>query len=114
MAVPARHWWLTCCHQYERTCGVSNFTCAETDSDAPVHMVVGSAGNVFQTLWASSLAKSPDLQNAGHHVQPKWSVFRAGEFGYGRIHTNATHLHAEFVGDQRGAVHDEVWLTRAP
>jgi len=35
-------------HKYERTCGVSNFTCAEDDSDAPVHVVIGMAGNVSQ------------------------------------------------------------------
>lgn len=95
--------------QYERTCGVRNFTCASNDNDAPVHMVVGSAGNVAQDHWQNNLRKSPSTWNY-HHVQPRWSVFRTADFGFSRITTNATHLHAEFIGDQRGEVHDSLWL----
>ena len=62
--------------QYERTCGVTNFTCAEHDSDAPVHVTVGCAGNVAQSEWAANLPESPSVANAMHHVQPKWSVYR--------------------------------------
>jgi len=99
--------------QYERSCGVNNFTCAEDDNLAPVHMVVGSAGNVYQVNWEDNLRKSPSTWDH-HHVQPRWSVFRSADFGFSRIYTNATHLHAQFIGDQRGQVHDELWLETSP
>jgi hypothetical protein len=35
-------------HKYERTCGLNNFVCADDDSQAPVHVVIGMAGNDYQ------------------------------------------------------------------
>lgn len=35
-------------HKYERTCGVIDFACLPEDSQAPVHVVIGMAGNTDQ------------------------------------------------------------------
>jgi acid phosphatase type 7 len=98
-------------HAYERTCGMANFTCAERDEDAPVHVVIGMAGNVYNPDWQAFLPESPPLDYTGnHHQQPPWSIFRTMDFGYTRIHTNATSLHFRLFGDQRHQVHDEFYL----
>lgn len=110
-------------HKYERTCGMVNFTCAASDNDAPVHIVMGNAGNVYQVPWEPYNPKSgASLQNAGHTQQPEWSMFRTADFGYTRVHTvpagsgdspnSKASLTLELVGDMRGQVHDSVTLYR--
>lgn len=94
-------------HVYERTCGVQNSTCIDNDA-APVHVVIGMAGNDYQVPWYS-----PDLNNGnGHAFQPAWSVFRTVNYGYSRFFANATDFNFQFVGDQRGEIHDNFWLTQ--
>jgi len=92
-------------HVYERTCGVHNFTCVPNDA-APVHVVIGMAGNEYQVPWYMSDDKDGD----GHAVQPDWSIFRTENYGYSRFFANGTHFNFQFVGDQRGQIHDEFWL----
>ena len=38
---------------------------------------------------------------------------RSGEFGYSRIVANATAFRLEYIGDQRGEIHDTLHLTKA-
>jgi len=38
-------------------------------------------------------------------------MFRSTNFGYTRIHANASQLTLQYVDDQRGAVHDVVTLS---
>jgi hypothetical protein len=106
-------------HTYERQCGfTTNFTCAETDSQGTVHVLTGAGGNDYNPNWEPSQPGSPPSMNNNtdwtdrHHAQPDWSVFRTMNNGYTRFRTNATHLVMQFVGDQRGGVHDELVLTR--
>lgn len=101
-------------HVYERTCGMVNFTCASSDNDAPVHMVVGSAGNTFQVLWMPTYLPAPGgaTNDNRHRVQPAWSIFRTAEYGFSRMKANSSHFHLQFIGDQRGRIHDELWLTK--
>jgi len=90
-------------HDYERFCGMTNGTCAKSDEDAPVHVVVGMAGNDYQVDWTGS----------GHvHAQPDNIVFRSMNFGYARVHASRHKLQLEYVGDVRGAVHDTLELTK--
>jgi hypothetical protein len=91
-------------HQYERTCGLQNFTCAESDNDRPVHVVVGMGGNSWQVSWGN--------HGTGENYQPDWSIFRSMNWGYSHLWTNATHLRFQYLGDQRGEVHDQFWLVQ--
>lgn len=103
-------------HTYERSCSIAgNFTCAGAGEGGTVHLVVGSGGNDYNPDWAPSQPHSPPSFNTPggkHHAQPDWSVFRTMNNGYSRILTNATHLTAEYVGTQRGEVHDTLVLER--
>jgi hypothetical protein len=92
-------------HQYERTCGMKNFTCAERDEDAPVHVVIGMAGNTYQSPWITR-DPPPHSYGGSHQVQPDWSIFRTDNFGYSRLEVSANHLHFEMIGDNRGEIHD--------
>ncbi len=38
-----------------------NFHCGARDEDAPVHVVIGMAGNVFNPDWQGYLPQSPPL-----------------------------------------------------
>ncbi|GAM17475.1 hypothetical protein SAMD00019534_006500 [Acytostelium subglobosum LB1] len=87
-------------HAYERTCGMYNFTCADNDNDAPVHITIGMAGNIDQAPWAGG----------SHEPQPSWSMFRAMNYGYTRFYANMTDLIFEYVGNQRNQVHDTIKL----
>jgi hypothetical protein len=91
-------------HNYERTCGIVNGVCAETDDDAPVHVVIGMAGNTYNLAWEGGFPEG------GEEVEPEWSIFRSITYGYTRFYANSTHLHMEFLTDQRNEVHDELWL----
>jgi len=95
-------------HVYERTCGMYNFTCAATDNDATVHVVIGNAGNSFSVPWYATDLNS---QGDGHEEQPDWSIFRGINYGFSRFYANTTNLYFEFVGNHRYQVHDSFWLT---
>jgi len=99
-------------HGYERTCGMFNFTCADHDEDATVHVIIGMAGNVAQADYKGNLPNSPAVADAGHHFPPNWSVFRAAEFGFTTIRTNRTHFHMQYIGDRSGQVHDQFYLMK--
>ncbi|GAM17445.1 hypothetical protein SAMD00019534_006200, partial [Acytostelium subglobosum LB1] len=96
-------------HAYERMCGIAgNWTCAESDNDAPVHVLIGMAGNTYQAPWWIT---NEDDDGDGYEVQPDFSIFRTMNYGYTRFYANTTNLYFEFVGDQRNEVHDSFWLT---
>jgi len=97
-------------HRYERTCGMYNFTCADEDSDATVHVVIGMAGNVYQTPYQSNLVNNPLGYSQWELDEPYWCVFRSGQFGYAHIHANATALVFTFLGDSRNDIHDTFTL----
>jgi len=98
-------------HNYERTCPLVNFTCV-ADGQGPTHVIIGMAGNVAQSTYSPSLPNSPAVADSGHHSQPAWSIFRSGNWGFATINTNQTHLHLQYIGDNSGQVHDEVYLTK--
>ncbi|GAM20511.1 hypothetical protein SAMD00019534_036860 [Acytostelium subglobosum LB1] len=94
-------------HVYERMCGMVKGECAKSDNDAPVHVLIGMAGNTYQTVWNGDDINS---QGEGHEDQPSYSVFRAINYGYTRFYANTTDLYFEFVGNNRNIVHDNFWL----
>eukprot|EP01112_Ceratiomyxa_fruticulosa_P022600 TRINITY_DN832_c0_g2_i2.p1 TRINITY_DN832_c0_g2~~TRINITY_DN832_c0_g2_i2.p1 ORF type:complete len:608 (-),score=96.49 TRINITY_DN832_c0_g2_i2:68-1891(-) len=99
-------------HVYERTCQMYNYTCIEEQGKtgfAPVHLVIGMAGNDYQSSWVSN----DEDDGNGHFPQPKWSMFRTNNFGYTRFFANSTDLFFEYVGDQLGLVHDSFHLQRS-
>jgi predicted phosphodiesterase len=90
-------------HNYERMCPVYNKTCYGNLNHprAPVHFIIGMAGQIFDDWWVSP--------------QPEWSMFRASDYGYTRIHIpDTSSFHIEYVGDKDGSVHDDVWIYRNP
>jgi len=93
-------------HQYERTCGLTvDNVCAENDSDGIVHIIVGTAGNIYQIPW-------DDANAAGHKHQPDWSIFRTCEWGISELKMNETNLEFFYYGDQRGELHDYLLLQK--
>lgn len=93
-------------HQYERTCmGLHNFTCGVPG--APVHVVIGNAGNDYQVPW-----DSVEGGCAGHFLQPEWSAFRTDNFGYSFLRASRCHLDFSFIGFHDGLVHDRFELNK--
>ncbi|KYQ90071.1 hypothetical protein DLAC_08655 [Tieghemostelium lacteum] len=93
-------------HVYVRTAGIYNYTMAPTDNDAPVHVVVGMAGNTYSVPWDGS-----DVTDGnGHENLPEYVIFRAIDYGFTRIYANMTSLYLEFVSNHRFLVHDSFWL----
>eukprot|EP01100_Stratorugosa_tubuloviscum_P000718 TRINITY_DN115_c0_g1_i1.p1 TRINITY_DN115_c0_g1~~TRINITY_DN115_c0_g1_i1.p1 ORF type:complete len:580 (-),score=283.61 TRINITY_DN115_c0_g1_i1:323-2023(-) len=90
-------------HKYERTCGMYDFKCADKDEDAPVHVVIGNAGNTFQSDWETT---------NNHQYQPDWIIFRTENYGFSQIEANLTHFRFTTYGDQRGELHDEFILLK--
>lgn len=88
-------------HSYERTCAVMGGACVEASSangetNAPVHIMVGSGGAYVDTAT---------------YMDMSWSEERLQQYGYGHMHIyNASHAHFEFVRNMDGAVADSVWL----
>ncbi len=105
-------------HTYERTCAMKDsFVCADKDDTtkgAPVHAIIGMAGNVYNNNWQPYLPANPHIQSTSlrHHQQPDWSIFRTMNFGFTHISANRTNLHLRFLGNHRSLVHDEFTLTR--
>ncbi|EGG14718.1 hypothetical protein DFA_10978 [Cavenderia fasciculata] len=96
-------------HAYERICGINNFTCASSDNDAPVHVLIGMAGCSWLGLWTDNPFK-PLVGGVGEQPQPEWSIFRTTNYGYTRFYANQTDLLFEYVGNHRNLVHDSFWL----
>ncbi|XWS23116.1 hypothetical protein CRYUN_Cryun29cG0093700 [Craigia yunnanensis] len=97
-------------HRYERFCPLKNFTCGSMglkgeDWEAlPVHVVIGMAGQDWQTTWKPR----PDHPTDPVFPQPKMSLYRTGEFGYTRLVATKEKLILSFVGNHDGEVHDMV------
>lgn len=45
-----------------------------------------------------------------YHIDTEY-IFRTINYGYSRFFANTTHLNFQFVGDQRGELHDNFWMT---
>ncbi len=71
-----------------------------------------TTGNVYQAPWAAYLPESPSVWDSMHHQMPPWAVYRSDNYGYTRMHANATHLHVQYIALPRGAVHDEFTLQK--
>lgn len=98
-------------HRYERFCPLNNFTCgslglrAEEDWKAfPVHVVIGMAGQDWQSIWEPR----PDHPTDPVFPQPDRSLYRGGEFGYTRLFATQEKLTLSYVGNHDGEVHDMV------
>ncbi|KAJ8774693.1 hypothetical protein K2173_017139 [Erythroxylum novogranatense] len=91
-------------HRYERFCPVNNFTCGHTWKGFPVHVVIGMAGQDWQPIW------QPRLNHVDLPIfpQPKYSMYRGGEFGYTRLVASKEKLTLSYVGNHDGEVHDMV------
>ncbi|DAZ94411.1 TPA: LOW QUALITY PROTEIN: hypothetical protein N0F65_003440 [Lagenidium giganteum] len=83
-------------HSYERSCPLYHEECV-TGGQAPVYIVVGSAG--FE------LATQPFSTTYG-----EWSVRHANEYGFLRVASSASAMDVEFVLNRNGAVYDHVTL----
>ena len=86
---------------YERTCPMANGACV-AEGLGPVHAIIGMAGETFQTAFLNT--------DDGHYYQPAWTRFRAAEWGFTEIKTNATHLRFRFIGDYDDHIHDEAYV----
>eukprot|EP01133_Synstelium_polycarpum_P015456 gene15456-18338_t len=77
-------------HAYERTCGMTNWTCTANDNEGTVHILMGMAGNTDINPWAG---EDDDSEGDGEKPQPDFSVFRTQNFGYTRFFANMTDLY---------------------
>ncbi|KAF2295000.1 hypothetical protein GH714_030066 [Hevea brasiliensis] len=91
-------------HRYERFCPVNNFTCGSTWKRYPVHVVIGMAGQDWQSIWKPR----PDHPDMPVFPQPERSMYRGGEFGYARLVATKEKLTLSYVGNHDGEVHDMV------
>ncbi|KAJ9707794.1 hypothetical protein PVL29_000049 [Vitis rotundifolia] len=97
-------------HRYERFCPINNFTCGNKGLNGeylgglPVHIVIGMAGQDWQPTWEPR----PDHPKDPVFPQPKWSMYRGGEFGYTRLVATKEKLTLSYVGNHDGEVHDTV------
>lgn len=98
-------------HRYERFCPLNNFTCgvnaghnAGDKKGYTVHIVIGMAGQDWQPVWEPR----PDHPDDPIFPQPKWSLYRGGEFGYTRLVTTKQKLVLSYVGNHDGEVHDQL------
>ncbi|KAH7516065.1 hypothetical protein FEM48_Zijuj10G0095200 [Ziziphus jujuba var. spinosa] len=97
-------------HRYERFCPINNFTCRSTglngdDWEAfPVHVVIGMAGQDWQPIWKPR----KDHPDVPIYPQPKYSMYRGGEFGYTKLVATKEKLRLSYVGNHDGKEHDMV------
>ncbi|CAN0929470.1 Probable inactive purple acid phosphatase 2, partial [Linum grandiflorum] len=91
-------------HSYERFCPMNNFRCGTTWPGFPVHVVIGMAGQDWQSIWEPR----PDHPDMPVFPQPDISMYRGGEFGYTRLHATREKLTFSYVGNHDGEVHDTV------
>ena len=120
-------------HKYERTCPmVGGGLCAKRTARSDqqpehgtVHMVVGAAGEPFQTgcdgcsEWEHvAVTEGPAAQrraggSARQFAAPSWSRFRTTEFGWGLLTVhNSSALEVEYVASKDSVVHDSVWIVK--
>ncbi|KAM3278919.1 hypothetical protein ACQJBY_046299 [Aegilops geniculata] len=96
-------------HRYERFCPMKDYRCLNTSSSfvypgAPVHAVIGMAGQDFQPSWEPR----PDHPDVPIFPQPQRSVYRGSEFGYAKLVATRERLTLMYVGNHDGQVHDMV------
>lgn len=83
-------------HSYERTCPVYKGKCIDS-GEAPVHLIVGSAG------YPLNMAEFSDKYG-------NWSLKHIAEYGYLRIVSTAEEIRMQFVLNKNGEVFDEFAL----
>ncbi|XP_074329006.1 putative inactive purple acid phosphatase 2 [Apium graveolens] len=97
-------------HRYERFCPLKNYTCGSLGYQGksweafPVHVVIGMAGQDWQSIWEPRADHPTDPV----FPQPKRSMYRGGEFGYTRLFATKEKLTLSYVGNHDGEVHDMV------
>ncbi|KAH7660707.1 Phosphodiesterase I protein [Dioscorea alata] len=96
-------------HRYERFCPLKNYTCVDYSSNstawgAPVHVVIGMAGQDWQPIWEPR----PDHPDVPIFPQPERSMYRGGEFGYTRLVATREKLTLTYIGNHDGEMHDMV------
>ncbi|KAL6880329.1 hypothetical protein ACP4OV_011894 [Aristida adscensionis] len=96
-------------HRYERFCPIKNLQCLNTSSSfqypgAPVHVVIGMAGQDWQPIWQPR----PDHPDVPIFPQPESSMYRGGEFGYTKLVATREKLTLTYVGNHDRQVHDVV------
>ncbi|XBH95505.1 probable inactive purple acid phosphatase 2 [Triticum urartu] len=96
-------------HRYERFCPMKKYQCLNTSSSfvypgAPVHVVIGMAGQDFQPSWEPR----PDHPDVPIFPQPQRSMYRGSEFGYAKLVATRERLTLMYVGNHDGQVHDMV------
>ncbi|CAM6104101.1 unnamed protein product [Calypogeia fissa] len=94
-------------HKYERTCAIDNFTCPASNSSttspqAPIHVVIGMAGQDWQPSWQPRANHPEDPI----FPQPMWSLYRSSELGYVRLHATRSLLTLTYIGNHDGQLHD--------
>lgn len=111
-------------HKYERTCRMAaSGRCAGEHEHGTVHLVLGAAGEPFQTgcdgcsAWEHVAVEEGGQQRGGgparQFAAPAWSAFRSLEFGYGLLTLhNASALQVQYVGAKDDVVHDSVWIVK--
>ncbi|XBI84925.1 hypothetical protein VPH35_093141 [Triticum aestivum] len=96
-------------HRYERFCPMEDYRCLNASSSfvypgAPVHVVIGMAGQDFQPSWEPR----PDHPDVPIFPQPRQSMYRGSEFGYAKLVATRERLTLVYVGNHDGQVHDMV------
>ncbi|KAF7019423.1 unnamed protein product [Triticum aestivum] len=96
-------------HRYERFCPMKNYQCLNTSSSfvdpgAPVHVVIGMAGQDYQASWEPR----PDHPEVPIFPQPQRSMYRGAEFGYAKLVATREKLTLTYIGNHDGQVHDMV------
>eukprot|EP00045_Choanoeca_perplexa_P008355 m.77324 g.77324 ORF g.77324 m.77324 type:complete len:690 (-) comp14462_c0_seq1:72-2141(-) len=85
-------------HSHERTCPVYRNKC-QPPGEAPVHIVIGSAG--------------ASLDGDGLYDK-NWSMFFDNDFGYGRVTVaNTTAMHWEYVRTKDNRTVNDAWIYKA-
>jgi acid phosphatase type 7 len=75
---------------------VRNGTCVAPGT-APTHLVIGMGGQSLEQFV----------------TDPKhWSIFRAEDYGYGRVKASRKRFSFELVGDRSNEVHDRLVLEK--
>ena len=88
---------------------MKNFQCLNMSSSfiypgAPVHVVIGMAGQDWQPIWQPR----HDHPDVPIFPQPGRSMYRGGEFGYTKLVATREKLTLMYIGNHDGQVHDMV------
>ena len=88
---------------------MKNYQCLNTLSSfvypgAPVHIVIGMAGQDYQASWEPR----PDHPEVPIFPQPQRSMYHGAEFGYAKLVATREKLTLTYIGNHDGQVHDMV------